>query len=218
MQYRLILRVLLWLVVSGGVALGQEAPVLLVSLRDTNDKPVAGARVIIRDSAGERDIARRATDAHGVATFAALNESDIRVAIEGQLPNGAKLYQPGNDARGMLVFLRAPTTRVNLLADSDGLVAPDPLTMSALEAGIPVVTAAASLFPTATASRATPQPTLAALAGRGADVGPAGGTAETEAASAQANPVLSWLVYSLLGLLIGLGIGFLVFQLSRRER
>src|SRR5262245_89359 len=122
MRQHLIVTLLLWLVVSGGGTLGQEAPILVVTLKNINDRPVAGAHLIVRTSAGDHDIAHATTDAQGVASFAALNASDIRVAVEGQLPNGAKFFQPGNDARGMLVFLRSGTTHVDLLADIDGLV------------------------------------------------------------------------------------------------
>jgi len=209
---RLILSLLFWLTVSGGAA-AQDGPILLVTLKDITSHPIAGARIIVRDSAGERDIAQAITDAQGTASFAALNASDIRVAVEGQLKSGARLFQPGNDARGMLVFLRSGTTRVNLLADTDGLIAPDPRTMAALEPGIPVATAVTTIFPTAllkvrpavTAIRALPQPPFQASAGRAADADAVGG-APTEPPP-PTNPLFAWLG---IALLFGCGIAILM--------
>jgi hypothetical protein len=219
MHYRLIVSVLFWLVIRSGAAVAQDAPDLIVTLKDTANTPVAGARVIVRDSGGSRDIAHASTDAAGTAIFATLMETDIRVAVEGQLPSGATLYQPGNDARGMLVFLQAGTTRVNLLVDTDGLVAPDPRTMAALEPGIPIATAPPTHFPTAplaatptaTAIPAIPQPTFQALAGRTGGAGSAEEVASEEDA-APANPLLIWLGVALLIVLLCAGIGILMLQ------
>jgi hypothetical protein len=214
MHRSLIVTLLLWLVVSAGGALSQGAPTLVVTLKDINERPVAGVRVVVRHSTGERDIARATTDAQGTASFATLNASDIRVAVEGQLKSGAKLFQPGNDARGMLVFLRSGTTRVNLLADVDGLIAPDPRTMAALEPGIPVATALPAVFPTAliaprptaTAIPAVLQPTFLALRGGVADAGTVG-EAPTEAPPAPTTPLFAWLGITLL---FGCGLGILM--------
>jgi hypothetical protein len=213
MYQRLILTLLFWLALSGGITFGQEAPVLVVSLKDITDHPISGVRVIVRDSAGEHEIAHATSDAQGVASFAALNANDIRVAVEGQLESGARLFQPGNDARGMLVFLRSGTTHVDLLADVDGLVAPDPRTMSALEPGIPMATtsrvfptASLAARPTVTAIQALPQPTFLALAGRAADAG-IPGDAPNQAPPSPASPILAWVG---MVVLIGCGIGILV--------
>src|SRR6266508_4334055 len=159
MHRLLVIGLIVWLM-SSSTALAQDAPELIVTLKDVNNAPLAGATVIIRDSSGSRDIARATTDAQGVATFSALMESDIRVVIQGRLPNGATYFQPGNDAKGIAMFLSAGTNRMNLLADADGMIAPDPLTMSALEPGIPVATETGATFPTAPVA----QPRVAATA------------------------------------------------------
>jgi cell division protein YceG involved in septum cleavage len=218
MHRSLIVTLLLWLVVSAGGALSQGAPALVVTLKDINERPVAGVRVVVRDSTGERDIARATTDTQGTTSFAMLNASDIRVAVEGQLKSGVKLFQPGNDARGMLVFLRSGTTHVDLLTDVDGLIAPDPRTMAALEPGIPVATAPTALLPTAplaarptaTAIRAIPQPTFLTLSDRTGGASLAGNAVDAQAPEAAVSPALIWLGLGLLALFIGCGIGILI--------
>jgi hypothetical protein len=114
-------------------AFAQETPDLVVSLRDERGAGVA-VTVIVRDGAGRRDLARATTGADGVTTFAALPISEVRVAVDGALPGGAALYQPGDDARGIRVWLDSGATRLDLRAAPDGMVQPDPATMIAQEA------------------------------------------------------------------------------------
>src|SRR6266545_2107827 len=205
MHRLLVIGLVVWLM-SSSTALAQDAPELIVTLKDINNVPLAGATVIIRDSSGGRDIARATTDTQGVATFSGLMETDIRVAVQGQLPNGAKYFQPGNDARGIAMFLSAGTNRMNLLADTDGMIAPDPLTMSALESGIPLATETGATFPTApvaqphvtTTAIAAGRPTVQARLGvAGAAAAPA-----TQEATPATNPIMIWLGVALLIVMI----------------
>jgi hypothetical protein len=220
-MHRFVIGLIVWLALSASPAFAQDAPDLIVTLKDINNAPLGGATVIIRDGSGSRDIARATTDAQGVASFSTLMETDIRVAVEGQLPNGAKYFQPGNDARGIAMGLSAGTNRMNLLADTDGMIAPDPLTMSALEPGIPLATETGATFPTApvaqprvtaTARDAVTLPTSQARPGlASAATAPAAG-----AVSSATTPLMIWLGVALLVVLIGAGVGIIV--LGRRWR
>ncbi|HEU4325398.1 MAG TPA: hypothetical protein VFS21_19800 [Roseiflexaceae bacterium] len=75
------------------------------------------------------------------------------MAISGQLLSGAPLSLPGQDAGGILLRIGDAPARLDLRAEEDGMVLPDPLTMWAREPGPPVATEAA----------ATPAATLPAL-------------------------------------------------------
>jgi hypothetical protein len=214
-MYRFVIGLIVWLALSASPAFAQDAPNLIVTLKDINNAPLMGAAVIVRDSSGSRDIARATTDAQGVATFSTLMETDIRVAVEGQLPNGAKYFQPGNDARGIAMFLSAGTNRMNLLADTDGMIAPDPLTMSALESGIPIATETGATFPTAPVAQprvtatARDAVTLPTVQARLNVVGAAAAPAAGEIAPAT-SPIMIWLGVTLLILMIGAGVGIIV--------
>src|SRR6266540_4622732 len=209
-MHRFVIGLIVWLALSVGSAFAQEAPDLIVTLKDINNSPLAGATVIIRDSSGSRDIARATSDAQGMATFSTLMESDIRIVIQGQLPNGAKYFQPGNDAKGIAMFLAAGTNRMNLLADTDGMIAPDPLTMSALEPGIPIATEGGAIFPTAPVAQ--PRPTVTAIPAvtlptsqaRPGLASAATAPAADETAPATI-PLMIWLGVALLVVLIGAG-------------
>ncbi len=60
MHRLLVIGLVVWLM-SSSTALAQDAPELIVTLKDINNVPLAGATVIIRDSSGSRDIARATT-------------------------------------------------------------------------------------------------------------------------------------------------------------
>jgi hypothetical protein len=220
MHRLLVIGLVVWLM-SSSTALAQDAPELIVTLKDINNVPLVGATVIIRDSSGGRDIARATTDAQGVAIFSTLMESDIRVVIQGQLPNEATYFQPGNDAKGIAMLLSAGTNRMNLLADTDGMIAPDPLTMSALEPGIPIATEGGAIFPTAPVAQ--PRPTVTAIPAvtlltsqaRPGLASAAAAPAADETAPAT-TPLMIWLGVALLVVLIGAGVGIIV--LGRRWR
>lgn len=197
--------------------LRQDAPDLIVTLHSIDGAPLSGATVIVRDAHRDQNLARATTDAQGQATFPRISATDVRVAIQGQLSNGTRFFQPGNDARGIAMVLSVGTTRMNLLADVDGMIAPDPLTMAALEPGIPVTTAQAAVFPTAPLP---PRPTVTAIAAvtrvAAARPGAAGGVAPTAAPVLGPGPIVIWLGAGLLVLLFGVGIGLIA--LMRRWR
>src|SRR5690348_9791736 len=107
-MYRLffISLMIVWLAVYGGVALAQgQSPDLTVTLHDVVGAPLPGVTVIVRDPSGSQTLAQAATDTNGAASFTHLMESQVRVAVLGTLPNGTKLYQPGNDAAGISLLL-----------------------------------------------------------------------------------------------------------------
>jgi hypothetical protein len=73
----------------------------------------------------------------------------VRVAVEGHMSDGTRLYQEGYDSQGMLVFLGALSDPVNLRVEPRGAVVPDPVGWgeAGLETAVPTVAA-----PTAEAS------------------------------------------------------------------
>jgi hypothetical protein len=133
-----------------------QTPDLVVRLRDVADQPLAQVTVIIRDQTGTRDLAHTVTDVQGEATVAGLTSDAVRVAVQGRLPSGPALHQLGDDAPGMLVVLVGGTLTVDLVSDDTGVVQPNPLTMTALEPGMPLALLPTAPFP-------TPSPTLVAV-------------------------------------------------------
>jgi hypothetical protein len=124
-------------------ALAQELPPdLVVRLRDSADTGISTITVIVRDASGH-ELLRARTDASGKATFERLPVSQVRVAVQGSLPSGKQLYLPGQDAPGIWLLLDSPPVQLDLRAEADGLVRPDPATMIAPEVGVPLSPVAA---------------------------------------------------------------------------
>lgn len=136
-------------------AFAQAAPDIVISLRDADDAPVPNVQIFVRDAGGVRDLARATTDGAGQAIVSGLPVSEVRVAIAGALPNGMPLVQVGDDALGVLVFLDAATTRLDLRSEADGTIIPDPATMIAPDVA---ASDAARLFPTAPLAQAAAIP------------------------------------------------------------
>lgn len=133
------------------LTLAQSSSELIVSLRDIGGQPMPGVVVTVRDPSGARDLAYTSTDAQGQALFAALPLSQVRLVCQGTLADGTPLAQRGDDAQGILVFLDAGATRIELRAEKDGAVLPDPATMvaaSAPDAPDPATQLSPSLRPT----------------------------------------------------------------------
>jgi hypothetical protein len=126
---------------------------LHVTLRDSSGAAIVGVSLIVRTEDGE-ELARQVTDSDGAADFAGLS-GVVRVLVERQPRGGPQLYQLGDDARGVRVDLNQTTLplTLNLRAEPDGLVLPDPATMLTLEEGGPIVVGAS---PIPTAALATP--------------------------------------------------------------
>jgi hypothetical protein len=93
----------------------------------------------------------------------------VRVAVEGQLRDGPRLFQLGDDAQGvrLALDLAAAPAVLDLRVERDGLVLPDPATMLTLEEGGPIVEVAEP-FPTAALATPAPLPTTTT---RGAGTG-----------------------------------------------
>ena len=212
-MYRLMLVSLMvvWLALHGGVVRAQtQSPDLTVTLHDVAGAPLAGATVIVRDAGGSQTLAQAATDTNGSATFTHLMESQVRIAIVGTLPNGTRLYQPGNDAAGISFLLNPLPATLLLRSAPDGMIVPDPATM-ARERGVPVasgVTAipTAPIAPTVSVAQAVDQPSVAVAPAAGAPASPS-----TMEASGLASAQL-WFGVGALILLIGAGIGIIVVQ------
>jgi len=141
---------LLWLWVLLSISPGQiTTRTLTVTLHDLAGAPVVGITVLLRTAGGSEELARATTDAMGTAAFADVVAADVRIAFMGQVAGGTPIYQAGDDAQGMRMTLQDGPNRMAFVLDpADGMIAPDPLAVSALEPGGPLVTAEAA-FPTA---------------------------------------------------------------------
>jgi len=202
-----------WLALNGGIAFGQTRPPdLTVTLHDVVGTPLPGVIVIVRDASGSQALAQAATDANGSVSFTHLMESQVRVTVVGTLPNGTKLYQPGNDAAGISLLLGTLPYTLALRSAADGMIVPDPAAI-AREPGVPVA-ANVAVIPTApvastdTVGQAPSPPVTAAPA---IAVGASATTADPDV-SAIGSSGQFWLGLAVLILLIGAGIGILVVQ------
>lgn len=81
-------------------AAAQPAPDLIVTLRDEQGQGVV-ANITVLAPAGTPVLARATTDAQGRAVIETLPISEVRVLVEGRLPNGVRLVQRGDDAKGI---------------------------------------------------------------------------------------------------------------------
>lgn len=177
----------------------QESPDLVVSLRDAQGHALA-ASVTVRASAGGPVLARAATNAQGIAVIRSLAVSEVRVLIEGRLPGGLALRQLGDDAAGLHLWLQAGATRLDLRAEPDGVVLPDPATMVVPEGEGAEPVALPSLPPSAPPLELRPTGMPA--------IGPTVGPARLVEAAPQpvAGFTFSWLLVAGLGLLLVAGL------------
>ncbi|MBK9943229.1 MAG: hypothetical protein IPP13_16605 [Kouleothrix sp.] len=109
-------------------AAAQPAPDLIVTLRDEQGQGVV-ANITVLAPAGTPVLARATTDAQGRAVIETLPISEVRVLVEGRLPNGVRLVQRGDDAKGIRLWLDAESTQLDLRVNPDGTIEPDPATM-----------------------------------------------------------------------------------------
>ncbi len=186
----LIISLICWLFIGPGAVAtsqSQDPPDLIVRLRDVNGVGIAGVTVIVRDETGGRELARARTDAQGIASFAGLTENAVRVAVEGALPSGTRLYQLGNDVQGIALLLSEPPTHLDLRSEADGMVIPDSATMIAPDTGVPAnAGGSVAVLPTAPLARGT---ALASITPATIPTtGPAGGaTSDAPVATASAS-------------------------------
>jgi hypothetical protein len=131
---------------------------LQVTLRDSSGLAITNITVVVRSEGGE-ELTRQVTDRDGAAHFGELS-GVVRVLVDGQPRGGPRLYQLGDDAGGVRVDLdqAALPLTLNLRAEPDGLVLPDPATMLTLEEGGPLVVDS-SPIPTAAVATPAPLPT-----------------------------------------------------------
>ncbi len=165
---------------------------LRVTLHDPAGQGIAGVTIIVRGEDGQ-ELARQTTAADGAASFAEL-PAVVRVAVDGQLRGGPRLFQLGDDAQGVRLTLdlaAAPAT-LDLRAERDGLVIPDPATMLTLEEGGPIVE---TVEPFPTAALATPAPLPTPATGvAGSAVVVVGAPAEAERPTAGWVPLVTVLI------------------------
>lgn len=192
-------------------ALAQERPPALeISLRDVNGSGVAGVTVTIRDRSGQQVFVTTQTDAAGIARIDQVPVDTVRVAVSGTLPTGISLFQEGDDALGMRVWLDAVTVPVALRVEPDGRVVPDPLLMFAQEG----IDDAGLLNPIPTAPIAPTQPAI--LTPSGAIDASAPSAPDTQPGDASATPQTGGLLGLFLVLALGCGIGFVLWLERRR--
>jgi hypothetical protein len=209
---RLIVFALLALVFRvSGMTLAQEPPDLVVTLRDSAHRGVI-ATVSVRDETGQQELARATTDAGGRASFSQVQESRVRVVIDGS-HSGVRLYQDGSDANGIALLLSAPPTRLDLRVDTDGRVVPDPATMIVPDQDIPRYPTAPFVAPTIAVSPiAVGTTALPRVSSTPADVPTARPIQrDPQTVGAQISPH-----YLLLALLWGVGVVALLLWLRRR--
>lgn len=146
---------LLLLVLTVPGQLFAQTSALRVTLHDVGGAGIAGISIIVRAEDGQ-ELARQTTGDDGAVSFGDL-PGVVLVAVEGQPRGGPRLYHLGADRAGVRVVLDtsdAPLT-LDLRAERDGLVLPDPATMLSLEEGGPIVI---ETSPIPTAAIATPAP------------------------------------------------------------
>jgi hypothetical protein len=118
------------------VAAQEPPPALVVRLRDVDGRGVPNIVVLVLDTAGTTVLARATTGTDGSASFGPLPLAEVRVRVEGRLPDGTALQLPGQDAAGIRVILGAPPVMLELRSEPDGTVLPDPALELALEIGV----------------------------------------------------------------------------------
>jgi hypothetical protein len=188
------------------VPLPTQPPMVLVTVRDVHGVGIADLTVLVWDQQGHTLFARSRTDAAGVAPIATLPSSDLRIQVQGVLPNGQPLVMQGHDQLGIAIQLVPPTTTLDLLVEPSGVVLPDPTRMLALEVGGPLVS---PLLPTAQLAAwpasATPplSSTMSTMSTMAPTPSPAPSALPTSVASAPAAPTVDgWAVLLVLFLLV----------------
>jgi hypothetical protein len=202
-------------------ALAQErTPDLTVTLHDVAGAPIGGVTVVVRDESGTRDVARATTDAAGIATFSGLTEGQVRIATIGVLPDGTRLYQPGNDAQGIFLLVDPGPTTLELRSEIDGMIVPDPASMAAREPGVPIATAAVVIPTAPIATRSSiVQDAVSHLQAPGqADTVAPAFALDSDATMNGRNPQSPPLWLGVLLLLLIIGVGIVIVILQRRWR
>jgi len=222
-RYLLLLALLICIVLQSPVTMLAQTmpPDLIVTLRDAQEKPLAGISVQVRTIANGPVLAQAVTAPTGAAEFAGLTVDRVVVLVSGSLPDGTRLVQPGQDAHGIALLLGPPPTRLDLRVDANGQVLPDPATMIDPIPNGPIVATAAPaaepsraiIFPTASTGVPRATSTLAAeaspLARPPAPVG--------AAVAAPTSPTApGWLGWGIVGTVM-IGLVVLVWQLTRQR-
>jgi hypothetical protein len=203
------LSTLSWLALVAAVLLPElvsaQGHTIQITLRDSSGAAIVGVSIIVRAEDGQ-ELARQTTGSDGAVNFSDL-PGVVLVAVEGQPRGGPRLYQLGADLEGVRVVLDASDTplTLDLRAERDGLVLPDPATMLSLEEGGSIVLEA-SPIPTAAIATPAPLPTSPRTA-----VTPSSTTADD-----QAPPYAGW-VPLVTVLIVAVAAGVMVLIQRRRS-
>jgi hypothetical protein len=175
---------------------------LTVAIHDDQDQAVSGAAVALR---GGSTTQTATTDQAGQAQLCASAAGDVRVSVSGQLASGVQLRQLGQDAQGIQFTLSSgEPNQLDLRAEADGSVAPDPATMWAREVNGPPVstvvvpTSAAQLQPTQPALILTAPEAAAPIATQAAVAVPSQPVATTPAPSLRSSLLVAAVLVVLL--------------------
>jgi hypothetical protein len=105
-------------------------PSLTITLHNAEGQPLAGVAFLVADRSGQQILGQAITDGAGTAQVFDLALSEVRIVCRGVLPSGQPCRLPGTDPGGFLVFVDVGgTTQIDLLVDTQGMLALDPLTM-----------------------------------------------------------------------------------------
>lgn len=157
-----ILIALAWLALTALPA-GAQAPGVQVRVRDLRGAGVPGVTITLDDATGRTSLARQATDAQGVATFAALPTTTVCLRLSGALADTTPIRLSESsfaDRDALLVRTDVGSPLVALVVDAHGRAVLDPATFDREgESGA--------------APQPTPRPTATPTAGHPTDDRPA---------------------------------------------
>lgn len=125
--------ILLLLLVLGAPSATTPDRTLTLRLRDASGAGVPRIEVSVLTPEGT-PLTRATTDTNGTAAFPQLAPVRVRVQLRGALLDGRPIIQKGADAEGIALDL-ALIDHLELRAEPDGTILPDPATMLARESG-----------------------------------------------------------------------------------
>jgi hypothetical protein len=127
------LTILLLLLALGAQPAHAWGHTLTVRLRDASGAGVPHIEVSVLTPEGT-PLTKATTDTNGTAAFPQLAAARVRVQLRGALLDGRPIIQKGADAQGIALDL-ALIDHLELRAEPDGTILPDPATMLARESG-----------------------------------------------------------------------------------
>lgn len=119
---------LTWLALTA-IPVEAQAPRMQVRVRDLRGAGVPGVVIMLDDAAGRTALARQATDAQGMATFADLPTTTVCLRLGGTLADGTPIRLSESsfaDRDALLVRTDVGSPLVALVLDAAGQVVIDP--------------------------------------------------------------------------------------------